>query len=282
MLNYSGYYNKSDDDIPSDCADLLVKSCGHYKLIHLKQFQTIRSNGRRDYQLLYVAEGVAHFVIKDINYNVGKGGVVLYKPNEPQCYDYKLQDKPDIYWIHFTGCKADQFLETLELTKENPIQLQINEDLSELFEKIITELRMGRYLNTEMTEVYFRQLLISISRINHMDDITKQSYNSLFDEVINHFNREYQSNINIADYAANQHISCSWFIREFKGYTGYSPKQFITNLRIQHAKELLNNLYLSVNDVSELVGYDNQLYFSRIFRKNTGMSPSEYRDKERF
>jgi len=282
MLNYSGYYNKSDDDIPSDCSDLLVKSCGHYKLIHLKRFQTIRTIGRRDYQLLYVAGGMAYFVIKDKKHEVGKGGIVLYKPEEPQNYGYNLSDKPDIYWIHFTGRKTEQFLETLGLYLENPMQLQGGDDLTELFEKIITELRMGRYLNTEMTETYFRQLMITISRINYIDGTAKQPYNSLFDEVINHFNREYQRNINIAEYAANQHISCSWFIREFKKYTGYAPKQYITNLRIQHAKELLNNRYLSVNDVSALVGYENQLYFSRIFRKNTGMSPSEYRDKEGF
>jgi AraC-like DNA-binding protein len=279
MLNYSGYYNKSDDDIPSDWSDIQVKSCGHYKLIHLQQFQTIRASGRRDYQLLYVAEGSAHFVIKGTNYDVSKGGIVLYKPEEPQNYDYKLLDKPDIYWIHFTGRKVEQFLETLELCEENPMQLQNSDELPELFEKIITELRMGKYLNAEMTEAHFRQLMITISRSSHIEDTTKQPYNSLFDEVINHFNRDYQNNINIAEYAANQHISCSWFIREFKKYTGYSPKQYITNLRIQHAKELLNNRYLSVNDVSMLVGYENQLYFSRIFRKNTGMSPSEYRDK---
>ena len=282
MLNYSGYYNKSDDDLPSDCSDLLVKSCGHYKLIHLPQFQTIRTSGRHDYQLLYVAEGIAHFVIKDKNYDVGKGGVVLYKPEELQSYEYKLSDKPDIYWIHFTGQKAEQYLESLGLNEENLLQLHSSEDLSELFEKIIAELRMSRYLNIEMTEAYFRQLLISISRIYHFDDKAKQPYNSLLDEAINYFNREYQSNINISEYATNLHISCSWFIREYKRYTGYSPKQYITNLRIQHAKELLYNRYLSVNDVSALVGYENQLYFSRIFRKNTGMSPSVYRDKGGF
>lgn len=159
------------------------------------------------------------------------------------------------------------------------MQLQYKEEITELFDKIIGELRMGRYLNAEMAEVYGKQLLLQISRSYQQKDMDKQRYNSLLDEVINHFNREYQSDINIAEYAAKLHISCSWFIREFKKYTGYSPKQYLTNLRIQHAKELLNNRYLSINDVSSIVGYDNQLYFSRIFRKSTGMSPSEYRDK---
>ncbi len=96
MLNYSGYYNRSDDDIPSESSDLFVKSCGHYKLLYLKKMQTVRTGGRRDYQLLYVAEGTAHFVLDGICHDVGKGGVFIYKPMVPQDYYYILPEKPDI------------------------------------------------------------------------------------------------------------------------------------------------------------------------------------------
>lgn len=279
MLNYSGYYDKSDDDNTSEGAELFVNSCGHYKLIHVQKMQTIRTSGRRDYQILYAAEGTVHVMTKQGFSDIGKGGVFIYKPNVPQNYYYVLPEKPDVYWIHFTGAKVEQILENLGLSGDEPMQLQYKEEIAELFDKIIGELRMGRYLNAEMAEVYCKQLLIQISRSYQQKDMAKQRYNSLLDEVINHFNREYQADINIAEYATKLHISCSWFIREFKKYTGYSPKQYLTNLRIQHAKELLNNRYLSINDVSSIVGYDNQLYFSRIFRKSTGMSPSEYRDK---
>jgi AraC-like DNA-binding protein len=281
MLNYSGYYNKiGDDDMSSDNTDLLVKSCGHYKLIHLKKMHTIREEGRQDYQLLYVAEGIAHFIIGDTIYDVGKGGVFIYKPGVPQNYYYILPENPDIYWLHFTGRKVEELLETLGLASEQPQQLQMREELPELFEKIIVELRFERYKNLEMAEAYFRQLLILLARHDQLGNEEKQAYNSLFDGVVNRFHHDYQKDINIAAFADSYHISCSWFIREFKKYTGYSPKQYITNLRLQHAKELLNNHYLSISDISSLVGYDNQLYFSRIFHKYIGMSPSEYRDGE--
>jgi YesN/AraC family two-component response regulator len=242
--------------------------------------QTIRSEGRQDYQLLYVAEGKAHFIMEDTVYDVGKGGVFIYKPHVPQDYYYILPEKPDIYWIHFTGRKVEELLESLGLITGQPLQLQLKEELPELFEKIIVELRFERYQNLEMAEAYFRQLLIMIARYYQSENEEKKAYNSMFDEVINHFHHDYQKDINIAAYADSYHISCSWFIREFKKYTGYSPKQYITNLRLQHAKELLNNRYLSINHISQLVGYENQLYFSRIFRKYTGTSPSEYRDRD--
>ncbi len=281
MINYSGYYNKKDNDILYGNADLFVNSCGHYKLIHLKEMHTVRPEGRRDYQLLYVAEGTAHFILDGNRYDVPKRGIFIYKPRMPQDYYYQLPEKPDIYWIHFTGRKAEEVLDTLGLAVGQPVLLQIKEELPEIFERIIMELRLDRYQSAEMAEACLRQLLITAARHHNVEGQEKQVYNSMLDEIINQFHHEYQSEINIARVAEQYHISCSWFIREFKNYTGYSPKQYITNLRLQHAKELLNNHYLSISDVSSLVGYENQFYFSRIFRKYTGMSPSEYREKEK-
>ncbi len=277
MLNYSGYYNRSDDDLPREDSELFVKSSGHYKLLHLKKIETQRPAGRRDYQLLYVADGYAHFTLEGKRYNVGKGGIFVYQPGIPQDYYYVLQEKPDIYWIHFSGRAARPLLDSLGLLPGQPIQLSGTEDLAELFDRIISELRMERHYNMEMTEAYFRQLLITAARAARNGYQEKRGYHSMLDEVINRFHQEYQRDINITGLAGQYHVSCSWFIREFKRYTGFSPKQYLTNLRLQHAKELLNNHYLSINDVSDMVGYDSQLYFSRIFRKYTGMSPSEYR-----
>lgn len=282
MLNYSGYYNQSDDDLPINDVELFVKSCGHYKLLHLKKMQTIRPNGRGDYQLLYVAEGTAHFQIGNRDYDIGKGGAILYRPQVPQNYYYVLSEKPDIYWLHFTGSKVEGFLETLGLPSEKPMQLLAKEELPELFEKIVVELRLDRDYKMEMTEAIFRQLLTMIARNYQTFGQERRVYHSIFDEVINQFHQEYQKDINIAQLADSYHISCCWFIREFKNYTGHSPKQYITNLRLQNAKELLRNHSLSISDIGGLVGYENQLYFSRIFHRYTGMSPSEYRAREKY
>lgn len=277
MLNYSGYYNRSDDDKPNDSTELFVKSCGHYKLLQLKKLQTIRPQGRGDYQLLYVAEGMAHFTLNGEQFDIGKGGIYLYRPHIPQDYYYILSEKPDIYWIHFTGRGVGLLLEELGLDTEKPLLLPAREELTELFEKIIIELRLDRFQRMEMAEAFLRQLLITISRLKNIAMKEGLAYHSIFDEVINQFHHEYRTAINIAECAGQRHISCSWFIREFRKYTGYSPKQYITNLRLQHAKELLNNHSLSVSDIASLVGYEDQLYFSRIFRKYTGLSPSDYR-----
>lgn len=64
----------------------------------------------------------------------------------------------------------------------------------------------------------------------------------------------------------------------FKDYKGETPTQYIQNIRISRAKELLVRFpELLAKDVAEMVGYNNPLYFSKIFKKKTGVYPSEYR-----
>ena len=72
-------------------------------------------------------------------------------------------------------------------------------------------------------------------------------------------------------------MSVCWFIRSFKRYMGVTPMQYVTSIRINKAKELLKNTNYSIQEISGLVGYENPLYFSRIFRKQIGCSPSGYR-----
>lgn len=67
------------------------------------------------------------------------------------------------------------------------------------------------------------------------------------------------------------------FIRNFKLYTGFTPMQYILSKRIYNAEALLQNTQYNITEIAQIVGYDNPLYFSRIFKKLKGISPSEYR-----
>ena len=78
-------------------------------------------------------------------------------------------------------------------------------------------------------------------------------------------------------YAASKNISVSWFIQNFKQYTNTTPAQYIQNLRLSNAKSLLETTNYNVTEISNLVGYENPLYFSRFFRKQFGASPSQFR-----
>ena len=70
-------------------------------------------------------------------------------------------------------------------------------------------------------------------------------------------------------------------VKTFKEITKMTPMQYIVSLRITNAMNLLDNTNYSISRIASAVGYDNALYFSRLFHKHTGLSPSEYKNRER-
>ena len=87
--------------------------------------------------------------------------------------------------------------------------------------------------------------------------------------------------INIEEYASAHGMSISWFIRSFKQFTGFTPLQYILSLKLLNAQILLESTDYTIKEISNIVGYENQLYFSRLFKKQKGMSPQEYRNCSR-
>lgn len=99
------------------------------------------------------------------------------------------------------------------------------------------------------------------------------------EKEVQYFNENYDKSISIKQCAREHMMSVNWFIHGFKEKTKLSPKQYIVSLRLAAAKRYLESTDKSINEIANLVGYENALYFSRLFKKHIGMSPSEYKKK---
>jgi AraC-like DNA-binding protein len=73
------------------------------------------------------------------------------------------------------------------------------------------------------------------------------------------------------------HMSYSKFRKIFKEYTGFAPSQYIQEVKITLAKEMLTNTTMSIKEIAFELGYDNSDYFFTVFRKMTGITPLSYR-----
>lgn len=278
MFVNAAYLNNSTLAVEDESKPLIVTSCGNYKVKNRAEVRTSRPKGRKDYQLLYIAAGQGHFFINGQERVVSAGNIIVYLPGQPQEYVYYKDDKTDVFWVHFTGSDVEKIIDCYNIRlPENILYIGTSPDYQWLFGQIIQELQLCRPRFEELISLLLRNIFILISRnlikANRAD-------NSLENEVelaMHYFRENYRSEINVEDYALSRGMSASNFYRVFKQISGSTPLQYILKLRLSNAQNLLENSNLSIAEIASAVGYENPLYFSRLFNKHIGVSPSEYR-----
>ena len=283
MYINTGYLNQSHIDFKDKSRPLIVGSCGTYRLSACPKMPTCRPKGRVDYQIIYVASGIAHFHFDSTDNDaiVPAGNIVLYRPRELQKYEYYGIDKTEAYWIHFTGSDVKNILKSYGFSEDRKIY-NVGTDLEyqRIFRQIILELQRCQENYEEMLTLLLKNLLILFSRKFSREQVSKNGFlDKEMDDAVIYFNENYNHDINIEKYAESRGMSISWFIRSFRKHTGQTPMQYIVSLRINNAQVLLESTSYTISEIAEIVGYENQLYFSRLFHKQKGCSPSQYRKR---
>ena len=279
MYINSGYLNNSRVPYKNKSKPLIVGSCGTYRLQTVKKLPTWRPRGRLDYQLLYVVSGKAHFYFDDAERIVTAGHMVLFQPRQEQHYEYFGTDKAEVYWVHFTGSNVKNILRRYDIPLDTPVLYSgASAIYAYLFKEMINELQTCRTGYEELLAMYLRQILILVQRTlqEHGTSINTHIQEEM-EYARRYFNEHYNEQISIEDYAQSRNMSVSWFQRSFKQIVNYSPMQYILTIRMNNAASLLESTDYSMAEISAIVGYDNPLYFSRLFKKQKGVSPSEYR-----
>ena len=279
MYTDSAYWRNSKIDFRDKKHPLFVGSCGAYHLFTKPKLPTHRPRGRLDYQILYIASGKAHFFFKGKEEIVSAGNMVIYRPKEEQRYYYYGVDHTEVYWVHFTGNDVKNIIRKYGISDDmHVVHTGTSLEFKKIFLQIIQELKLCKEDYEEMCVTYLKQLLIMIHRT--LSAKPRGKSHVVMEEInaaVQYFHNNYNKPISIEEFAASQHMSVSWFIRNFKEYTNSTPAQYLLSLRISNAQTLLETTSYNVTEIADIVGYDNPLYFSRIFKKQVGLSPSEFR-----
>ncbi len=281
MYVNSAYLNRSKIDFKDKSRPLTVGSCGTYHLYTRPRLPTRRPRGRVDFQLLYIVSGKAHFYFdnKEEDTVVPAGHMVIYRPKEPQRYVYYGNEQTEVYWVHFTGNNVKNILRGYGITDSmRVIPTGASLEYTRIFKQMIRELQRCQTHYPELLTLLLRELLILIHRQLTRDPRLKNEYlDAEMALALEFFNDHYNTEISIEEYASSRGMSVSWFIRNFKQYAHTTPMQYIVARRIANAQMLLETTNYPITEIGNIVGYENPLYFSRIFHKQKGMSPSEYR-----
>lgn len=283
MYINSAYLNRSLVDFKDKSRPLIVGSCGTYHLYTRPKLPTHRPRGRLDFQILYIASGKAHFYFDKSEKDtvVTAGQMVIYRPKEPQRYVYYGAEQTEVYWVHFTGGNVKNILRFYGITDDmRVISTGASFEYTRLFRQMIQELQRCQTHYPDLLTLLLLQLLIQIHRQIGRDHRKRDVYlEAEMELAIQHFNDNYNTDISIEEYAASRGMSVSWFIRNFKQYAHTTPMQYLVERRMTNAQMLLETTNYNIAEIGNLVGYDNPLYFSRIFRRQKGMSPTEYRKR---
>ena len=280
MFVNSGYLHDSRTPIKDKSRPLIVTSCGTYRLKTVKRLPTLRPKGRLDYQLLYIVSGKGHFYFHGEDRVVYAGRMVLIQPRQEQHYEYFGEDKPEVYWVHFTGSDVKNILRSYNIPMDDPIFYSgASSTYSYLFKEMIHELQNCKTGYEDLLTMYLRQIFLLVQRTRQEERPTVSTYiQEEMEFARRYFNEHYNEPISIQEYAESRNMSVCYFQRNFKQIVKHTPMQYLLTIRVNNAASLLETTDYSMAEIAAIVGYEDPLYFSRLFRKIKGVSPRDYRN----
>lgn len=265
--------------------DLTIYQYGYEHCESLKSFGPyVRNN----YLFHYVISGKGTLLSNDererpFRYDISAGKGFLIEPGYVNTY-YADRDEPWEYvWVEFGGLRAKECMELAGLSYKSPVFTT-------------TEPEYGERILDEMMTIVKSQNASSLELIGHLylfcDDLIKYSSSRkqtqggnlsefYVREAVVYIEHNYAKNITVEELARMCKLDRSYFGKIFKKVLGQSPQEFLIHYRMAKAADALIVGNESVGDIGVSVGYPNILHFSRAFKGVYGMSPREYRQKNK-
>ena len=234
---------------------------------------------------MYCVEGEGWFEVDNQVQKVGANQIFVLPKAKAHSYGSRIKNPWTIYWIQFDGEKVYFFSEGLVkpllVSPEKDSRL---EDRFKRFEEIFSTLKNGYSKNNLEFSItalfYFFESLKYLSTYRACNNSNQQyQKRDTTDEAIHFMRKNRGKRLNLKEIADYIGFSPSHFSFLFQSKTGYSSMNYFIHLKIQEACHHLDFSYIKINQVSMLVGFEDPFYFSRIFTKTMGSSPSDYRKK---
>lgn len=267
------------DPIPN--AELTLTVCG---IERCKPDKFYGPTIRDDYHVHFVLSGKGILEIGEKKYYLQRGDIFTIPPDIETFYYADPHDPWQYTWVSFSGTRAAHFLEKAGITPENPVRATYisPEDFLALTEKILNhhELTIPNELIRTATLYEILALLVSShnQKLANNHKVIRPDYSADFyvKHAIEYIHYHYD-HIRVNDIAEYIGITRSYLTHIFKERLNVSPQEYLLTYRLEQGCRLLRTTTLSIQEVGIKIGYDNQLNFSKIFKKKYGISPKKYR-----
>lgn len=208
---------------------------------------------------------------------LGRGDTVLIPPHQAHAYGADPNDPWKIYWFHFGGRGAQALLKWTPFSERNPsVPSPLIDSLRRHFHTALAVVERGY---SDHTLLELSRVLINVLTLLHSNNPSQRSQceTQRIERVMASMRNHLEAPKPLTHYAREAGLSISRFSETFKKHCGISPMAYFTELRVQRACELLDRSDLQIGEVAAVLGFEDRLYFSRLFSKHTGLPPTEYR-----
>lgn len=251
-------------------------SCGYHE-VQESHHDIERPGGRNDYQLIYIIKGAGHFKVNGEDIIASPGTLIIYPPQTPQFYYFLGEEDTCYYSVSFIGAHNHLCLVPIFENGPNLFNIGYNKIIVHGLDAIIEEfIGKGEY-HPEICNSYLYNILLMTLRHKDQETKAKASLEPAIQETANHMRSSYAKKYTLQDYAAHANLSVSRFIHNFESVYSVSPMKYLTKVRMENACWLLMNTQMPIAGIARFVGYDDPLYFSRVFHKEHNVSPTQFR-----
>jgi AraC-like DNA-binding protein len=244
-------------------------------------FSTDKGRILDEYHLVYLSRGSGSIRTKSVPVRkLSEGDMFLLFPGEWHTYKPDTKTGWDEHWIGFQGADMDNKVRNNLFQRSNPVfKVGINDEIARLFNQAVTialEQKTGFQQQLAGIATHLLALTYSLDK-NRLHEDTQFS-DQVNKAKIMMLERLFDG-VKPEDIADELNMSYSWFRRVFRDYTGLAPYQYIQELKIYRTKEILSNTNASIKQIALSLGFENPEYFFTAFRKKTGMTPTQYRNR---
>jgi len=245
-----------------------------------------------EYEIHYVVSGTLNFWVGDRNYEIRPGMTFLTQPDELHGGVDAILEPGEWYWLRLRFPGGSKPLPELSSATTRKLKRDFaamgahlfagSLQLRSCFARLIEEHRQPSAYGPVMARLILHELLVTVIRDYAKTSAAGATDSTFLSVPIQRAVQWIQAHLmeelpSIDDIAVQVGLSESHFRRRFHEETGFSPLEYVTRQRVLRAKELLHDERLSITRLAFDLGFQSSGYFAQVFRKMTGMTPSEYR-----